>query len=117
LTTPLEAYNQGRQARRDNLTATNWDGFLPYAVNHLSSAWLDGWYDEACEYAMRWRREEAKHSVLGGYCPYCWFNRMTDLPDGTLRCLYSSCRERNYPPVDRDKAKVFLAQRDAGSYI
>lgn len=103
MTKPIEAYRQGVQARADHPDAKSWEGLLPYATTPLTHAWLDGWYS---------RFDPSL------FCPECWSSAgLTDLPDGTLRCKTFPCRDRNWPPVDKQKIDEFFARRDSGSGI
>jgi hypothetical protein len=124
-TTPLDAYYQGWQARADRPAATTWEGALPYSGGGLVHAWLDGWRDAAGDFTYRRRGPQPQLvpyadviGVVGGVCPFCWaLTGMTDLPDGTLRCIRHPCRDSHWPPVDPAAARAFLAARDAGAFI
>ncbi len=102
-TTAREAYEEGKRARAARPDATTWDGVLPFSVEPLTWAWLDGWY--------------GRDRPVGEVCDYCWSHNMTDLPDGARRCKLPSCRERNYPPVDKSRIDGHLVTRDAGAGI
>lgn len=123
-TTPYEAYVRGRADRRAHPEATTWEGVLPYAVQDLVHSWIDGWRDEAGDYHWHvlvgkdtYQAIQVLWNCVGGRCPLCAHYPMTDMPDGILRCRTYPCRERNYPPVDRDKMALHLARLNEGAYI
>ncbi len=102
-TTAREAYEEGKRDRAARPDATTWGGVLPFSVEPLTWAWLDGWY--------------GRNRPVGVFCDHCWGYPLTDLPDGIMRCRNWPCRERNYPPVDKSRVDGYLATRDAGAGI
>jgi hypothetical protein len=102
-TKPIDAYLKGIQDRKAHPFHLDWDweDILPYAIQPLVEAWLDGWRGKSSN----------------GKCVHCWGMDFTDLPDGIMRCKSFYCNRGNYPPVDKSKIDYHLAMRDRGMYI